>query len=441
MANNDDVSSIIVLGETGTGKSSFCNNLCLQPKCQVGEGLNSETEKVQGIKCEGIYDDIFIIDTPGLNDSNGQEQDILNINLMNEYIRQNPRIKGIIILLKFTDNRLTGSVKQSLKAFAEMFPMNDFWSHVIFILSHFYANTQEEKQRRKEILLRNYKQEIREIMNQTKITHPNFNIPEEIKIFFCELKNPNEETKNEILNAIRFLRGKQQMFKKIEVREEEPKIKNTTVLGNTTTVEYIREKITTFTDFDDSQTESRKIIDNWNEKFIEERESEVKEKIEGEKKIFEHFVYKKIIHRNRNDEEDVNIDKENPVEHYIETEEMIYLPEEINSTTEGNKTTITHNFYKQLKFMDKNAKENYGEKILVNSYNTYKEVIEEEPITKTEGNTQYISYRRKNKYTDKDGNITYDEPEIYKTDTHVTHTVVRETPIYIDSGGSDCFIF
>jgi GTPase Era involved in 16S rRNA processing len=220
MTNNDDVSSIIVLGETGTGKSSFCNNLCLQPKCIVGEGLNSETERVHGIKCEGNYNDIFIIDTPGLNDSNGPEQDKLNINAMNEYIRQNPRIKGIIILLKFTDNRLTGSVKQSLKAFANMFPMNEFWSHVIFILSHFYANSPEEKQKRKEILLRNYKQEIREVMNITKMTHPNFNIPEEIKIFFCELKNPNEETKTEISNAIQFLRGKQQMFKKIEVREE-----------------------------------------------------------------------------------------------------------------------------------------------------------------------------------------------------------------------------
>ena len=118
---------------------------------------------------------------------------------------------------------------------------------------------------------------------------------------------------------------------------------------------------------------------------------------------------------------------------------MIYLPEEINSTTEGNKTTITHNFYKQLKFVDKNAKENYGEKILVNSYNTSKEVVEEEPITRTEGNTKYISYRRKNKYTDKDGNVTYDEPEIYKTDTHVTHTVVTVKPLIIKRRG--CFIF
>lgn len=439
MANNDDISSIIVLGETGTGKSSFCNNLCIEPKCVVGEGLNSETERVQGIRCEGIYNDIFIIDTPGLNDSNGSEQDAQNINTMNEYIRKNPRIKGIIILLKFTDNRITGSVKDSLKAFADMFPMNEFWSHVIFILSHFYANTPEEKERRKEKLLRNYKKEIREIMKQTKIVHPNFNIPEDIKIFFCELKNPNEETKAEISNAIQFLREKQQMFKKIEVREEEPKVKNTTILGNTKTVEYIKEKITTFTDFDDSQTESIKIIDNWSEKYIEERETEVKEKKEGEKKIFEHFVYKKIIHKNRNEEVDISIDKENPVEHYIESEEMIYLPEETNSTTEGNKTIITHNFYKQLKFVDKNSKETYGEKILVETYNTSKEIVEEEPLTRSEGNTQYISYRRKNKYTDKDGNITFDEPEIYKTDTHTTHTIIER--IEVSDGGSDCFIF
>ena len=439
MANNDDISSIIVLGETGTGKSSFCNNLCIEPKCVVGEGLNSETERVQGIRCEGIYNDIFIIDTPGLNDSNGSEQDAQNINTMNEYIRKNPRIKGIIILLKFTDNRITGSVKDSLKAFADMFPMNEFWSHVIFILSHFYANTPEEKERRKEKLLRNYKKEIREIMKQTKIVHPNFNIPEDIKIFFCELKNPNEETKAEISNAIQFLREKQQMFKKIEVREEEPKVKNTTILGNTKTVEYIKEKITTFTDFDDSQTESIKIIDNWSEKYIEERETEIKEKKEGEKKIFEHFVYKKIIHKNRNEEVDISIDKENPVEHYIESEEMIYLPEETSSTTEGNKTIITHNFYKQLKFVDKNSKETYGEKILVETYNTSKEIVEEEPLTRSEGNTQYISYRRKNKYTDKDGNITFDEPEIYKTDTHVTHVITER--IEVRDGGSDCFIF
>ena len=233
MSNNqEDISSIIVLGETGSGKSTFCNNLCLQPKCAVGDDLNSQTERVSGINCDGDYHDIFIIDTPGMNDSNGPEQDERNINLMNDYIRQNSRIKGIIILLKFTDNRLTGSLKKSLKTFCDMFPMNNFWSHVIIIFSHYYANNEEEKQKRKTNLIKKYNQEFINIMNQSKIDHPNFIIPRKVKFYFCELKNPNEETKNEILNAINYLKNKEQMFKKIEERLEEPKIANSTKLGN-----------------------------------------------------------------------------------------------------------------------------------------------------------------------------------------------------------------
>ena len=426
MANNEDISSIIVLGETGTGKSSFCNNLCLQPKSRVGEELNSETETVFGINCEGQYNDIFIIDTPGLNDSNGPEQDERNINLMNDFIKQNPRIKGIIILLKFTDNRLTGSIKKSLKIFYNMFPMNNFWNHVVLIFSHFYANTEQEKQRRKEALIRKYNQEFTNIMNQSKIEHNNFILPSSIKIYFCELKNPDEDTKNEISNAINYLKNKEQMFKKIEERVEEPKLANSTELGNTTTLEYIIEKVITFTDFDNTQTEVRKTIDNWNETIVTEEETEIKENIEGEKKIYEHYTYKKIIHQKRDGEKNITVDKENPIEKYIETEEMVYLPEEIDDKVEGNITTSTHKFYKQLKFIDKNLKETFGDKILCNSFKTYKEVVEDTPITKTVGNTKIISYRRKNKFTDKDGKITFDEPQIYKTDHYETKIIIQK---------------
>ena len=441
MSNNqEDISSIIVLGETGSGKSTFCNNLCLQPKCAVGDDLNSQTERISGINCDGDYHDIFIIDTPGMNDSNGPEQDERNINLMNDYIRQNSRIKGIIILLKFTDNRLTGSLKKSLKTFYDMFPMNNFWSHVIIIFSHYYANNEEEKQKRKTNLIKKYNQEFINIMNQSKIDHPNFIIPRKVKFYFCELKNPNEETKNEILNAINYLKNKEQMFKKIEERLEEPKIANSTKLGNTTTINYIKEKVTTFTDFDDTQTESRKIIDSWEESYIEEKEKETKEKVDGEKKIFEHYTYKKTIHKNRYGEEDINIDKENPLDFYIETEEMTFLPEEIEDKVDGNKTTSTHKFYKQLKFVDKNKKETFGKKILLDSFKTFKEVVEDTPIIQTEGNTQITNYRRKNKHTDKNGKVTYDDPIIYKSDRQTTVTKIETRTVYVDSD-SDCSIF
>ena len=420
---SQDISSIIIVGETGTGKSSFINNLCQTPKCKVGLGLDSETEEVLGVKCEGYYKDIFMIDTPGLNDSNGEEQDERNINLMNQFIKNNPRIKGIIILLKFTNNKLTGSIKKSLKIFYDMFPLNNFWSHVVICFSYYYDMNPEAKIQ----IIKNYEKEFKKIMQQSKSEHKDFVIPEDIKMFFCELKNPDEETKLEIKKIIDYLKIKEQMFKKIEEKIEEPKIKESIKEGNVTTVEYYIEKITNFIDFDDSKNEVRKIIEKWKEIFIEEKEEEIKEKVEGEKKIIEHYIYKKIIHKNKKNEEEINIDKENPLEKYIESEEMIHLPEEIDTKVEGNLTTYTHKFYKQMKYIDKNSKETFGDKILENSYTTSKEEIEVEPSIIDQGNVKLTNYMKKNKFTDKDGNVTYDEPKIYKTNTYVIETqIIRE---------------
>ena len=420
---SQDISSIIIVGETGTGKSSFINNLCQTPKCKVGLGLDSETEEVLGVKCEGYYKDIFMIDTPGLNDSNGEEQDERNINLMNQFIKNNPRIKGIIILLKFTNNKLTGSIKKSLKIFYDMFPLNNFWSHVVICFSYYYDMNPEAKIQ----IIKNYEKEFKKIMQQSKSEHKDFVIPEDIKMFFCELKNPDEETKLEIKKIIDYLKIKEQMFKKIEEKIEEPKIKESIKEGNVTTVEYYIEKITNFIDFDDSKNEVRKIIEKWKEIFIEEKEEEIKEKVEGEKKIIEHYIYKKIIHKNKKNEEEINIDKENPLEKYIESEEMIHLPEEIDTKVEGNLTTYTHKFYKQMKYIDKNSKETFGDKILENYYTTSKEEIEVEPSIIDQGNVKLTNYMKKNKFTDKDGNVTYDEPKIYKTNTYVIETqIIRE---------------
>ena len=79
-------------------------------------------------------------------------------------------------------------------------------------------------------------------MNESKEQHLNFIIPQNIQIHFCELFEPNVETDNEISNIIQFFRNKEQMFKKIEERIEENKIKNSTITGNIITIEYLKNK-------------------------------------------------------------------------------------------------------------------------------------------------------------------------------------------------------
>ena len=116
MSNNPEkTTSIIALGETGNGKSSFCNTFFSSPQFQVGNSLDSQTEKVEGKYGEGDYKDIFIIDTPGLNDSEGEQKDKDHIKEMKDYIKRNPRIKGILMVFNFNDNRIKGSVKKSIQ--------------------------------------------------------------------------------------------------------------------------------------------------------------------------------------------------------------------------------------------------------------------------------------------------------------------------------------
>ena len=84
--NPDLKTSIITLGETCSGKSSLCNTLFSSQKFLVGNSLDSQTEKVEGKYAENEYKDIFIIDTPGTNDSEGELRDNENIKEMKDYI-------------------------------------------------------------------------------------------------------------------------------------------------------------------------------------------------------------------------------------------------------------------------------------------------------------------------------------------------------------------
>lgn len=439
---SENNTSIIVLGETGTGKSSFCNTLFSSPKCKIGENLNSETNEIKGYNGEEQYSDIFIIDTPGFNDSRGEEADTNNVNRMNQYIKENLRIKGIIIILKFSDNRLTGSIKNSIKIFSDLFPINNFWSHVVVVFSHYGMVNQNEREERKNLLILNYKREFINIMNESKRQHPNFIIEDCPTMHFCELKNPDESTYQEINNIINFIRNKKQMFKSIEEIIEEPKIIKTEKIGNTTIYEYNIEKVTIYTDFDDSQTQSRKIIDSWIEKDIEDKINEMNEVSEENKIIKKFFDYKKITHIDRNNQSSETIDRENPLDAWTETQETVTLPEEVTSTVDNNKTTFNHKIYKQTIYIDRNGNKSSNiDKLLIDEWNTYEEIINCEDKLEVIGNITLIKHYKKKVKTDRNGVITEEEPYFVNQDRIEKQVEVREVHHHHHDSGGGCFIF
>ena len=427
----EDISSIIILGETGVGKSSLANKLFEAPKCDVGNELNSETEKVEGYMGEGKYSDIFIIDTPGLNDSNGAEKDKKNINDMHQFIKENPRIKGIIILLKFIDNRLTGSIKNSIKTFADLFPANNFWDHVVIVFSHFGVLNQKEREDKKKNLKKMCKKEFSFLMKETQLKHTNFILPEseEMPMYFIELKNEDENSDKEIENIINHLRKKERIFKKIEEKIEEPKIVKTEKSGNVTTYEYVIERVTSYTDFDDAKNESRKVIDNWVEKDIEEKINEMKETKEDNKIIKKYYDYKKIIHYDRNNQSKETIYRENPLDSWTETQETIILPEEVIPTVENNntKTTFHHKIFKQTIFTDRYGNQKASkDKELIEEWKTIEEIVDCEDQKEDKGNKIIYKHFKKKITTDRNGNKTEGE-QYYAGENEV----VKPAPVVV----------
>ena len=142
--------TILILGETGTGKSSLCNVLAGRGPSSdlfpVSSGLASFTQKnvYQQIPFGG--DEGFIVtavDTKGFNDSNNK----IDIDTVANFIASLKRRCSNVNVFGLTINepKLDGPIGEMMKVFAEIFGP-EFWQHCILI---FTKHTMDEKSKRK----------------------------------------------------------------------------------------------------------------------------------------------------------------------------------------------------------------------------------------------------------------------------------------------------
>lgn len=148
MTNCDDY-FCLALGETGVGKSSFINGITNQKgACKVSSKGKACTTKFKIVKTRHENSQYYFIDTPGLNDAKGDEK---NINEIKTGLSDYPKLRCILLLLKFQDQRLKDTDIKNLKIFMQCFPSKKFWEHVFIVRTHADTSSKKFKREKKKV--------------------------------------------------------------------------------------------------------------------------------------------------------------------------------------------------------------------------------------------------------------------------------------------------
>lgn len=129
--------SILILGETGNGKSSLGNFILNRKEIfPTSDGSDSKTKITKG--CYGIGEtrDIFVIDTPGLQDPQGEDKSHFENLLI--YTKKQTHLQGIIIVFNYQCDRFAEHIKHMIKLLCNAFPQKYFFNHVALVWTKYY---------------------------------------------------------------------------------------------------------------------------------------------------------------------------------------------------------------------------------------------------------------------------------------------------------------
>jgi len=157
-------SIVVVLGPTGSGKSTFIECATRQNGQSVGHSLRSHTADIRAVRAthpNGGHPVVFV-DTPGFDDTVKSDLEILSTiaDWLAKIYKKKVNLAAIVYLHKISDNRMTGSLLRNLRTFLSMCGRNAM-PNVVIATTMWGKVDAGEGAKREEELKRDFWKEIR----------------------------------------------------------------------------------------------------------------------------------------------------------------------------------------------------------------------------------------------------------------------------------------
>jgi GTP-binding protein EngB required for normal cell division len=185
--STSDKKGVIILGETGVGKSNLGNFLIKANDFKTSSSTNSETQHV----FYGESKEIIVIDSPGANDSS-QNDDIEEEHLIEivKAFKKAKYLNTILILLNYQQPRLSKNLKIMIKLFSSIFKISFFLKHLGIVFTRCFDEDGRPEQEDLDEKKKEWDKEIKLIIKSTLINEELTD--DKIQYFFVNL-NPKKK--------------------------------------------------------------------------------------------------------------------------------------------------------------------------------------------------------------------------------------------------------
>ena len=232
--------SFILVGHSGYGKSTACKAVTGNHNIEISSKHKSCTSKVSFYP--GTFKHMFgnkyfnMIDTPGLDDSEGRDQQFYQ-ELRNMLTTKDLKIKGIIIAFNLQIARFGQSEKKIIEKIIDLVPVKNLWKYITILVTHCYYKPEKLKKKKNEFI-----SDITELFEKDYIYNSFYKYGiignfKDINVVFADFddENPTIEDAENLQNILENSFQKEPLFQecKIEIKE------------NVSVIEYNTEKTAT----------------------------------------------------------------------------------------------------------------------------------------------------------------------------------------------------